>query len=252
MTGHLLVKSDVYSYGVVLLELLSGRKPVDMSRMSGQENLVTWARPLLTSEEGLKVLVDPSLHKTFPFDNLARVAAIALMCVEPEVSHRPFMGEVVQALKLVYNDCCCDMKNETESSDCSQGCEASSFANNGDIRDEHRWPSLHRRDVTQENSRENHEDYLEYEDHDTSFISLDYDSGASHGGHEGQGSFPASVSPRDLTRFRRYNFSGPLRPKQCKKPLVEGSVSEHTCLATHSNGRSEMMREGNSLDFSRL
>ena len=44
MTGHLLVKSDVYSYGVVLLELLTGRKPVDMSQTSGQENLVTWVR----------------------------------------------------------------------------------------------------------------------------------------------------------------------------------------------------------------
>lgn len=44
MTGHLLVKSDVYSYGVVLLELLTGRKPVDMSQPNGQENLVTWVR----------------------------------------------------------------------------------------------------------------------------------------------------------------------------------------------------------------
>ncbi|GJY80417.1 receptor-like serine/threonine-protein kinase ALE2 [Tanacetum coccineum] len=51
MTGHLLVKSDVYSYGVVHLELLTGRKPVDMSIPSGQENLVAWARPLLPTPE---------------------------------------------------------------------------------------------------------------------------------------------------------------------------------------------------------
>lgn len=104
MTGHLLVKSDVYSYGVVLLELLSGRKPVDMSQLPGQENLVTWARPLLTNREGLEQLVDPSLAGNYNFDDMAKVAAIASMCVHPEVTHRPFMGEVVQALKLIYND----------------------------------------------------------------------------------------------------------------------------------------------------
>lgn len=105
MTGHLLVKSDVYSYGVVLLELLTGRKPVDMSQPPGQENLVAWARPLLTSKEGLESIVDPSLGANVPFDSVAKVAAIASMCVQPEVSNRPFMGEVVQALKLVCNEC---------------------------------------------------------------------------------------------------------------------------------------------------
>lgn len=104
MTGHLLVKSDVYSYGVVLLELLSGRKPVDLSQPPGQENLVTWARPLLSSKEGLEKIIDPSLKPNVPFDSVAKVAAIASMCVQPEVSHRPFMGEVVQALKLVCNE----------------------------------------------------------------------------------------------------------------------------------------------------
>ncbi|WZZ31720.1 hypothetical protein YC2023_015121 [Brassica napus] len=106
MTGHLLVKSDVYSYGVVLLELLTGRKPVDMSQPPGQENLVSWTRSFLTSKEGLEAIIDKSLGQPeIPFDSIAKVAAIASMCVQPEVSHRPFMGEVVQALKLVCNEC---------------------------------------------------------------------------------------------------------------------------------------------------
>ncbi|KAG6588041.1 Receptor-like serine/threonine-protein kinase ALE2 [Cucurbita argyrosperma subsp. argyrosperma] len=113
MTGHLLVKSDVYSYGVVLLELLTGRKPIDMSQPPGEENLVAWARPLLTSKEGLDVIIDKSLDSNVPFENIAKVAAIASMCVQPEVSHRPFMSEVVQALKLVCNQC--DEVQETSS-----------------------------------------------------------------------------------------------------------------------------------------
>ncbi|KAL6585835.1 hypothetical protein OROMI_002479 [Orobanche minor] len=106
MTGHLLVKSDVYSYGVVLLELLTGRKPVDMSQPPGQENLVSWARPLLTSNEGLESVIDQSLAPDLFFlDSVSKASAIASICVQPEVSHRPFMSEVVQALKLVCDEC---------------------------------------------------------------------------------------------------------------------------------------------------
>ncbi|MCO5597357.1 hypothetical protein L7F22_051433 [Adiantum nelumboides] len=101
MTGHLLVKSDVYSYGVVLLELLSGRKPVDMSQPSGQENLVTWARPILGDRERLGELVDARLENTYPKEDFLQIAAIAAACVAPEASQRPTMGEVVQSLRML-------------------------------------------------------------------------------------------------------------------------------------------------------
>lgn len=101
MTGHLLVKSDVYSYGVVLLELLTGRKPVDMSQPSGQENLVTWARPILRDKDRLEELADPRLEVKYPREDFERVCTIAAACVAPEASQRPTMGEVVQSLKMV-------------------------------------------------------------------------------------------------------------------------------------------------------
>ncbi|KAL7172011.1 hypothetical protein ACSBR2_031661 [Camellia fascicularis] len=101
MTGHLLVKSDVYSYGVVLLELLTGRKPVDMSQPSGQENLVTWARPILRDKDWLEELADPKLGGKYTKEDFVRVCTIAAACVAPEASQRPTMGEVVQSLKMV-------------------------------------------------------------------------------------------------------------------------------------------------------
>ncbi|XP_019438210.1 PREDICTED: proline-rich receptor-like protein kinase PERK3 [Lupinus angustifolius] len=109
MTGHLLVKSDVYSYGVVLLELLTGKKPVDMSQPSGQENLVTWARPILRDKDRLEEIADPRLGGKYPKEDFVRVCTIAAACVAPEANQRPTMGEVVQSLKMVqriteYND----------------------------------------------------------------------------------------------------------------------------------------------------
>ncbi|KAJ4979733.1 hypothetical protein NE237_010513 [Protea cynaroides] len=102
MTGQLTQKSDVYSFGVVLLELLTGRKPVDHTMPKGQQSLVTWATPRL-SEDKVKQCVDPKLNNDYPPKAVAKLAAVAALCVQYEADFRPNMTIVVKALQPLLN-----------------------------------------------------------------------------------------------------------------------------------------------------
>ncbi|KAL6515882.1 cleavage polyadenylation factor subunit pti1 [Orobanche gracilis] len=102
MTGQLNSKSDVYSFGVVLLELLTGRKPVDHTLPRGQQSLVTWATPKL-SEDKVRQCIDGRLGGEYPPKAVAKMAAVAALCVQYEADFRPNMSIVVKALQPLLN-----------------------------------------------------------------------------------------------------------------------------------------------------
>uniref|UniRef100_A0A5B7AKG1 Protein kinase domain-containing protein n=1 Tax=Davidia involucrata TaxID=16924 RepID=A0A5B7AKG1_DAVIN len=97
LDGKLTDKSDVYAFGVVLLELLIGRKPVEKMAPAHCQSIVTWAMPQLTDRLKLPKIVDPVIRNTMDLKHLYQVAAVAVLCVQPEPSYRPLITDVLHS-----------------------------------------------------------------------------------------------------------------------------------------------------------
>ncbi|XP_010541906.1 PREDICTED: probable serine/threonine-protein kinase NAK isoform X2 [Tarenaya hassleriana] len=98
MTGHLTSKSDVYSFGVVLLEILTGRRSMDKKRPTGEQNLVTWARPYLSDKRKFHHLVDSRLELNYSIKGVQKISHLAHNCLSRDPKSRPTMEDVVKIL----------------------------------------------------------------------------------------------------------------------------------------------------------
>ncbi|CAD6215229.1 unnamed protein product [Miscanthus lutarioriparius] len=102
-TGHLTTKSDIYSFGVVLLEMLSGRRAIDKNRPQGEHNLVEWARPYLTHKRKIFRILDTRLEGQYNLNSAQTIAALALECLSYEAKMRPTMDAVVTILQEIQD-----------------------------------------------------------------------------------------------------------------------------------------------------
>ncbi|ONH96480.1 hypothetical protein PRUPE_7G131700 [Prunus persica] len=118
-TGMLNERSDVYSFGILIMEIISGRNPVDYGRPPEEVNLVEWLKKMVANRNPEGVL-DPKLTQKPTSRALKRALLVALRCVDPNAQKRPKLGHIVHMLEAEESPFKDDRKSRRVA-ECSDG-----------------------------------------------------------------------------------------------------------------------------------
>ncbi|KAL7176059.1 hypothetical protein ACSBR2_029602 [Camellia fascicularis] len=99
-TGKSSEKTDVFGYGIMLLELITGQRAFDLARLANDDDvmLLDWVKGLL-KEKKLEMLVDPDLQNNYVESEVEQLIQVALLCTQGSPMERPKMSEVVRMLE---------------------------------------------------------------------------------------------------------------------------------------------------------
>lgn len=100
-TGRLTAKSDTWSFGVVLYELITGRRPIDKNRPKGQQKLLEWVKPYISDIRKFRIIVDPRLEGNYNIKAAAKLASVANKCLVRLPKSRPKMSEVLEMVRVI-------------------------------------------------------------------------------------------------------------------------------------------------------
>ncbi|XBI43838.1 hypothetical protein VPH35_108557 [Triticum aestivum] len=100
ISGLLYEQSDVYGFGVMILEMLSGQLAKDPNRPKGQTNIIDWAKSL-TDRRKLSHFMDPRLKGQYNSKQARQALHVALSCLARDPWSRPSMKVVLEALEQI-------------------------------------------------------------------------------------------------------------------------------------------------------